>query len=142
MLCIREMFIYMDAYYSMEIGMEKSCCKCHIKPRIKNLAYCRECWNLYAKNYARINKPSQKYKDKRNKRLRNRKLEYVKLKGGKCCKCGYKKNISALCFHHIEGRIGEFENPQSKKFDINRVNLMCDNCHKEEHHPELNMIGT
>lgn len=29
-----------------------------------------------------------------------RKLKLVELKGGKCAKCGYEKNVAALCFHH------------------------------------------
>jgi hypothetical protein len=68
------------------------------------------------------------------------KEELVKLKGGKCEKCGYNKCISALEFHHL--------NPEEKDFGISTKNLksldkykeeikkcllLCSNCHREEH---------
>lgn len=69
----------------------------------------------------------------------------IDMLGGKCAKCGYNKNHSALNFHHID--------PQTKKFQIdvrrcnntkmsvlieeaNKCELLCANCHMEEHHPE------
>lgn len=36
------------------------------------------------------------------RRALQRKLKLVELKGGKCEKCGYSKNLSALEFHHID----------------------------------------
>lgn len=82
----------------------------------------------------------------RNKKRKQKEL-LVKRKGGKCEKCGYSKNMSALQFHHPNGRNGKIkqkgrfilstENPQSKAFNINEVILVCANCHLELHHPEL-----
>ncbi len=68
------------------------------------------------------------------------------MKGGKCTKCGYSKNSSALCFHHID--------PKTKSFpiDIRRCSnsswdnlikeadkcmLLCLNCHAELHNPSF-----
>ena len=73
--------------------------------------------------------------------------------GGKCIKCGYSKNYSALHFHH--------RNPEDKKFQIDarkcnntkmetlieeasKCDLLCSNCHMEIHHPEsdISLIDT
>lgn len=47
-----------------------------------------------------------------NQKLRGlkRKYEAVLAKGGKCERCGYDKNLSALEFHH--------RNPEEKEFQI------------------------
>ena len=71
---------------------------------------------------------------------RKRKEKLVKMLGGKCAKCGYKKSLSALSFHHI--------NPKEKCFDLShngnllhpwekvvaeakKCILLCLNCHAE-----------
>src|SRR4051794_20027001 len=69
--------------------------------------------------------------------LKTRAIEY---KGGKCIKCGYVKCIDALTFHH--------RNPKEKSFNISgshtrkwselqkeldKCDLLCHNCHAEEH---------
>lgn len=71
---------------------------------------------------------------------RKLKLQAVEYKGGCCEKCGYKKTISALVFHHL--------NPEEKDFGIGNGNsrswevvkpeldkciLLCSNCHAEVH---------
>lgn len=69
----------------------------------------------------------------------------VEYKGGKCQKCGYNKCEGALQFHH--------RNPNEKDFTLSQVNLndtdfsidklkqevdkcdlLCANCHFEEHY--------
>lgn len=95
--------------------------------------------------------------EKQKKRANVRKSELVKLLGGKCSICGYDKNYAALEFHHV--------NPADKKFqldarhisntskellleEVKKCVLVCSNCHKETHHPELdksvvdNMVDT
>ena len=83
-----------------------------------------------------------------NQKLRGlkRKYEYVMKRDGKCERCGYNKNFSALQFHHID--------PSTKKFtldartlerktdeeiieEFNKCELLCSNCHQELHHPFL-----
>lgn len=73
------------------------------------------------------------------------KSELLECRGGKCCKCGYAKSSSALCFHHIT--------PADKSFNISGTNLtriarakleeeakktkvLCLNCHAELHDEE------
>jgi len=76
------------------------------------------------------------------KRRFDRKKKFVLLKGGCCMKCGYDKNLRALSFHHRE--------PEEKNFklsarelgmyaearlldEVNKCDLLCANCHMEEH---------
>lgn len=85
------------------------------------------------------------YENQKTRAL-SRKKELVNLMGGKCSVCGYGKNLSALEFHHI--------NPNEKSFQLDsrhlsntsidkilkeakKCILVCSNCHKEIHHPEL-----
>ncbi len=70
--------------------------------------------------------------------------------GGECEKCGYKKNLAALHFHH--------KDPSQKEFQLNAKNLrhlslkrieeealkcsiLCANCHAELHHNHLFLGG-
>jgi hypothetical protein len=77
-------------------------------------------------------------------RWEDRKKKAVELMGGKCSKCGYCRNYAALEFHHLD--------PSQKDFDFNvgrrrswdklivelkKCVLLCSNCHKEEHHPNM-----
>lgn len=84
--------------------------------------------------------------EKQRERAIKRKLELIKLKGGKCEKCGYSKNISALEFHHIDPSTKEFNlderhlsNTTIEKIlkESDKCILVCSNCHKEIHYPHL-----
>ena len=75
-----------------------------------------------------------------------RKLKLIDLKGGKCEKCGYDLNISALEFHHVDPTIKEFSldsrNISNRSWDkilleANKCKLLCSNCHKEVHYPDM-----
>ena len=76
-----------------------------------------------------------------------RKLKFINMLGGCCNKCGYKTNMAALEFNHI--------NPSSKLFaldsrkisntnekllleELKKCELLCANCHREHHYPEMN----
>ena len=52
---------------------------------------------------------------KQKERALSRKLELIKLKGGKCERCGYDKNIAALEFHHLD--------PSTKSFQLDSRHL-------------------
>lgn len=84
---------------------------------------------------------NESYLDNKSERHR-RKEVLVKMLGGKCARCGYKKSIVALSFHHIR--------PKDKLFDLShngnimytweeivaeakKCQLLCLNCHAETH---------
>ena len=98
----------------------KKCSICESKKEksafFKTSSICKECKNCRAKE------ERQKLK-----------LKWVLEKGGKCERCGYNKNLSALDFHHIENRdiphgqsltnyLNQFEE------EINKCILLCKNC--------------
>ena len=101
----------------------------------RNRIYCYEC------------SPSQtEYSDAEYQRQKKRAIKHqlVIYKGGKCQRCGYCKCEGALQFHH--------RNPEEKDFTLSRINLskgfsmdelikevdkcdlLCANCHSEEHY--------
>ena len=61
--------------------------------------------------------------------------------GGKCMKCGYNKYPEVLEFHHKDpsqksfgiGQKGLTRSWQKVKAEIEKCNLLCANCHREEH---------
>ena len=86
--------------------------------------------------------------ENQKKRGIKRKLYVIKEKGGACQKCGYNKNIAALSFHHrnpeektfgLDIRKFSNTNMESLKLEADKCDLLCSNCHMEEHHPTYDM---
>jgi hypothetical protein len=70
--------------------------------------------------------------------------------GSKCQICGYQKNQAALSFHHLNPSEKEFKldlrSLSNRKFEktlkeLEKVMLVCSNCHAELHHPELSQAA-
>jgi len=68
--------------------------------------------------------------------------------GGKCAICGYKKNMTALTFHHKDPNKKEFKldirslsNRTFSKIqlELTKCILVCHNCHSELHYPEYSL---
>lgn len=85
---------------------------------------------------------------KQQERAWSRKLELIKMMGGKCSKCGYDKNIAALDFHHLNPKEKSFQldarhlsNTHMEKImeEVKKCVLLCANCHREIHYPEQKM---
>lgn len=84
-----------------------------------------------------------------SKRINNqRKRELISKMGGKCAICGYSKNAAALEFHHTD-KNKEFNLSRSyKKYvsvlfkEIQKCELLCSNCHRECHNPDLVLAMT
>ena len=68
------------------------------------------------------------------------KRKLVDYKGGKCVKCGYKKCIEALEFHHVDPNGKDFSvagkslSFERMKKEVDKCILVCANCHKEIHY--------
>ncbi len=106
----------------------------------------RKFCSLRCKN-AQTNSQFQSY-GAQQKRGRKRKIALVRLHGSKCEQCGYKRNFSAMEFHHVI--------PTNKCFNLDlrslsnrrwervlveaqKCRLLCSNCHKEVHNPDCLM---
>lgn len=120
---------------------------------ILSVMNCIICWKVLSgkqKLFCSISCKNQKHQSYPSQKARGfkRKRELVERFWGCCMKCGYKRNLWALSFHHT--------NPQEKEFKldvrslsnrtIERIEqevrscvLLCHNCHAEEHYPELNL---
>lgn len=76
--------------------------------------------------------------DKRRKKIKELAVEY---KGGKCKNCGYNKCIKALEFHHRDPTQKDFgisahgltKSWEKIKLELDKCDMLCSNCHKEEH---------
>lgn len=80
--------------------------------------------------------------DRQMEKWVKRKIEAVKSKGGKCSRCDYNKNYSALEFHHLDPKEKDFDWNKLQKMSIETIEkelkksiLLCANCHREIHHP-------
>lgn len=75
------------------------------------------------------------------RRRKKIKLMAIKYKGGACKKCGYSKCVDALEFHHVDelikefgiGRNGYCTSWEKLKVELDKCDLLCANCHREEH---------
>lgn len=73
-------------------------------------------------------------------RWRQRKLDAVKYKGGKCERCGYDKYPDVLEFHHLDPTLKEASWNEIKKWswskvltELDKCSMLCANCHRETH---------
>ena len=89
-------------------------------------AYCKKCMVQYQTG-----------------RARDVKYQAVIYKGGKCERCNYDRNFSALEFHHkdpaqkdfnITHKCSSFEKIRP---ELDKCELLCANCHREEHNPDM-----
>lgn len=117
-------------------NLKKECALCGkiFIPNTYTREYCYDCLpeNLSRADAIRTIKRSTKHK-------------LIEYKGGKCQKCGYNKCEGALQFHHRDKTQKEFTlsqvNLNKTKYSINELlkeadkcDLLCANCHAEEHY--------
>lgn len=92
-------------------------------------------------------KQNNTYKYQKDRGI-ERKLHLIKIKGGCCELCGYTKNVAALDFHHKDPSMKSFRldirhlsNRSMKDIleEASKCSLLCANCHREVHNPDLIM---
>lgn len=88
-----------------------------------------------------INLKHQNY-TKQSERGLEIKKKLLEMLGGKCSKCGYNKNYSGLCFHHLKDKSFQIDIRKcaNTKWEVlvsecNKCVVLCHNCHMEEHYP-------
>ena len=94
-------------------------------------------------HYHRVKSQTNTYHSQTIRALK-RKVELIEMMGGGCANCGYNKNISALHFHHKDSYQKEFKlgmrmlsnrSWESIKVEAKKCEILCANCHAEEHNP-------
>lgn len=126
------------------------CVVCDIQiERPKNKFCSTSCTNKYKyqKNKSKLNANTY---IRQIEKYRYRKFKLIELRGNNGCeKCGYAKNLGALDFHHVDSSIKLFtldsrklSNKSWKSIlsEFEKCIILCANCHREHHHPELNII--
>ena len=76
-----------------------------------------------------------------NKRRRRIKVLAIEYKGGCCSRCGYKKSVAALEFHHRDpskkdfsiSKNGHCRSWEKVRVELDKCDLVCSNCHSEIH---------
>jgi len=73
-------------------------------------------------------------------RWRQRKLDAVAYKGGKCERCGYNKYPGVLEFHHLDPSKKEASWNKIRLWswkkvltELDKCSMLCANCHREVH---------
>jgi predicted HNH restriction endonuclease len=75
-----------------------------------------------------------------------RKYQLIMDAGGRCARCGYRRNLAALTWHHIDATKKSFNldmralsNRSQPEIlaEVAKCILLCANCHAEAHFPEL-----
>lgn len=108
---------------------------------------CSKCRNKGShKNSIKSPETRQKYQKIQNQNRILLKYQLLEAKGGKCSNCGYDKNIAALEFHHLDPDEKDFaiSSSTTTNFDklfleVEKCVILCANCHREFHHPELDI---
>lgn len=126
------------------------CVVCDIQiERPKNKFCSTSCTNKY-KYQKNKNKLNANTYIRQIEKYRFRKFKLIELRGNNGCeKCGYIKNLAVLDFHHVDSSTKLFTLDSRKLSnkswesiinEFEKCIILCANCHREHHHPELNII--
>ena len=93
------------------------------------------------------NNRHQSYASRQLRGLR-RKLQLIEEAGGRCTRCGYRRNSAALGWHHLDADLKAFSldirsmsnrSEAEVRTEVAKCVLLCANCHAEEHFPSLSI---
>jgi hypothetical protein len=119
-----------------------NCINCNIELTGRQIKFC----SVKCKNQNN-NKIFQIYENQKERGVL-KKLELIRLAGGACQICGYNKNYSALCFHHLDpskkdlqltGRECSNRKLETLLEELKKCQLLCHNCHMEIHYPDAKL---
>lgn len=125
--------------------IKSGCAICGKTLKGRQRKYC----GLKCKN-SDTNNRHQNYVSQQARGLR-RKLALVAERGGRCERCGYRKNYAALAWHHLDPAQKSFEldlramsnrSDEALRDEAAKCRLLCANCHAETHHPECKLPNT
>ena len=108
--------------YGLDNRKENPCVVCGklIMSQFNKKTCSRGCANKHRAGIKyRLNQPRDKVKT-----LRALKIKLLKVRGGKCERCGYDK-IEIIEVHH--------KDRNTNNNDLSNLELICPNCHREEH---------
>lgn len=116
-------FYCSQACYGASCRREKPCVICNklILSGLNRITCSRACSNTYRKGILyKLGRPKDK-----GEKFRAIKVRLLSIKGGKCERCGYGK-AEVLQVHHRDR--------SRKNNDLNNLELICPNCHYEDHY--------
>lgn len=120
-----------------------TCTVCHALLSGRQRRFC----SLKCKN-ADTNHRHQSYTRQQERGLA-RKRALVEAAGGSCTRCGYRRNLAALTWHHrvpgekrfqLDVRSLANRSAVEIRVELAKCILLCANCHAETHFPELTMV--
>ena len=132
----------------------KTCAKCQStfpnfiikngkKVNFQRRKYCLSCSPLGKHNTAQLEIHREKKSSYPYQKARGikRKIELVNLLGGRCKSCGYNKNLGASKLNNKITQL-DVRNLTNRKWsfimeEVKKCELLCSNCHAEEHYPDL-----
>jgi len=126
--------------------MDRECVICHTPISGQKVKFCsNKC--KQKDHYQRLSGQTNTYLSQTRRGL-SRKVYLIDQRGGGCEVCGYNKNIGALEFHHKDpnGKDGGLDMRRLSNSTMEwiaeefaKCEVRCSNCHREHHHPELDI---
>ena len=120
----------------MVMNIQSNCKVCGVQLTGRQTLFC----SMTCKNAVHQSYPAQK------KRGLERKLYFVNMLGGRCSRCGYARNLTALAFHHLGGKEFQLDvrSLSNRKLEpilaeVAKCKLLCHNCHAEVHNPGFDL---
>ena len=120
-----------QACYGISCRKEKSCIICNklILSSLHRVTCSRRCSNIYREGIKyKLGRPKDKVEE-----IRSIKIRLLSIRGEKCERCGYNKP-EVLQVHH--------KDRSKRNNDFKNLELICPNCHFEDHYFEKSWLKT
>ena len=117
--------------YGISCRREKSCIICNklILSSLHRITCSRSCSNIYRKGIKyKLGRPRDKVEE-----IRSIKIRLLQARGEKCERCGYNKS-EILQVHH--------KDRNRRNNDFKNLEIICPNCHFEDHYLEKSWLKT